>query len=330
MADLAVEAHGVWKRYGGHVAVRDLALKIPRGVVYGLLGPNGSGKTTTLRMLLRIIAPDEGTIRVLGEKPGVRLARRVGYLPEERGLYRKMTVERVLAYLGELRGLTHKDARAASARWLARVGLLEWRKNKVEDLSKGMQQKVQFVGALLHDPDLVILDEPWSGLDPINLEVLKEILVELRRAGRTILLSTHSLEQAEQICDGVCLIARSAVVLDGPLAQVRRRHGPPRVRLGIDEAAPLPPAAQALLDDPALVARRRAHGALEEIDLADAADPARLLAALVGAGARLTRFEVTTPSLREIYLEHVGGEATDGDAPQSALEAAAASRGSHE
>ncbi|HEU4641227.1 MAG TPA: ATP-binding cassette domain-containing protein, partial [Gemmatimonadaceae bacterium] len=220
MPQFAVEIDRVVKRYAGHDAVRELSLRIPAGTVYGLLGPNGAGKTTTIRMILDIIAPDEGAIRILGVPNTTRGATdRAGYLPEERGLYRRMRVRRVLRFLAQLRGVPTRVADRRIDEWLERLGLRDaerdWGQAKVDDLSRGMQQKVQFIGALLHDPALLILDEPFSGLDPINAQAMKDIIVELKRAGKTVVLSTHLMDNAERLCDAVCIIARGEKVLDG-------------------------------------------------------------------------------------------------------------------
>ena len=230
MSDLAIDIRNVVKRYEEHVAVRDLSLQVPRGSVYGLLGPNGAGKTTTIRMILDIILPDSGSISLFGQPNTKRgLLNRVGYLPEERGLYKKMQVRRVLLFLAELKG---RGARRTPSRrieeWLARFSLTSADKNwgdaKVDELSRGMQQKVQFIAALLHDPDLVILDEPFSGLDPINAQALKDAVVELKRRGRTVIFSTHIMDNAEKMCDSVCIIARAdEKVLDGTVAGVKQQ-----------------------------------------------------------------------------------------------------------
>src|SRR5688500_4624687 len=229
MTGPAIEIRNVVKRYAEHVAVRDLSLTVPRGSVYGLLGPNGAGKTTTIRMLLNIIAPDEGTIRIFGEphsKAGI--TDRVGYLPEERGLYRKMQVRRVLRFLAQLKGMSKTDADRRIDEWLVRLGLRtadkDWGDAKVDELSRGMQQKVQFISTLIHDPDLVILDEPFSGLDPINAQSLKDIVIELRQRGKSVILSTDLMDNAERLCDSVCIIARGEKVLDGAVAEVKAQQ----------------------------------------------------------------------------------------------------------
>src|SRR5688500_7761693 len=235
---LAVAINNVGKRYAGHVAVRDLSLRVPRGSVYGLLGPNGAGKTTTIRMILNIIAPDQGTIEVLGQpNSSTAVLDQVGYLPEERGLYKKMQVRRLLKFLGALKGVSPKDADRRIDVWMDRLSLRkpekDWGQAKVDELSRGMQQKVQFIGALLHDPELVILDEPFSGLDPINAQALKDTVVELKREGRTVIFSTHLMDSAERLCDAVCIIARVTKVLDGPIEEVPAEHGGTHVALSL-------------------------------------------------------------------------------------------------
>src|SRR5574338_812157 len=235
--DLAIDIQHVVKTYGDHVAVKDLSLQVPRGVVYGLLGPNGAGKTTTIRMILNIIAPDEGTIRVLGApSTDPSASDRIGYLPEERGLYRNMKVRDVLQFLGELRGMNRQDADRQIDVWLSRMSLTtadkDWGNSKVDELSRGMQQKVQFIGTLLHDPDLVILDEPFSGLDPINAQALKDTVVELRKRGKTVIFSTHLMDNAERLCDSVCIIAHGEKVLDGAVSAVKSAHGKRHIALG--------------------------------------------------------------------------------------------------
>jgi ABC-2 type transport system ATP-binding protein len=226
-----IELQQLRKAYGDFLAVDDVSLSVKPGQVYGLLGPNGAGKTTTIRMLMDIIAPDRGQVLFFG-KPRTRAElRRVGYLPEERGLYRKMTVLDHLVFLGELRGLSRRQAIPAIDGYLERIELTDWRKSKVEELSKGMQQKIQLVGTILHDPDIIVLDEPFSGLDPINQGLFKEILADFKAQGKTILFSTHVMEQAEKLCDAIGLIARGNVVLDGDLAEIKRSFGTRSYRL---------------------------------------------------------------------------------------------------
>jgi ABC-2 type transport system ATP-binding protein len=309
MSEPAIEIRNVAKRYAAHVAVRDLSLVIPRGSVYGLLGPNGAGKTTTIRMILDIIAPDSGTISVLGSAHRDRsIQDRVGYLPEERGLYKKMQVRRVLKFLGELKGLTGREADARITTWLERLGLRtpekDWGLAKVDELSRGMQQKVQFIGALLHDPDLVILDEPFSGLDPVNAQALKDTVVDLKRRGKTVIFSTHIMENAERLCDSVCIIAKGEKVLDGAVSDVRAAHGERTIALALDGDAS--PSVKAILDDASLVSEADDSNRFFELELAPGADANVLLRRLVEAGAPIRRFERVQPSLHSIFLEKVG------------------------
>lgn len=313
MPDYAIDIRSIVKRYEEHVAVKDLSLQVPRGSVYGLLGPNGAGKTTTIRMILDIIAPDSGTISIFGEPHRtIGLMNRVGYLPEERGLYKKMQVRRVLVFLAELKGL---DARTAGHRideWLERFDLAtadkNWGEAKVDELSRGMQQKVQFIATLLHDPDLVILDEPFSGLDPINAQALKDAVVELRKRGKTVIFSTHVMDNAEKMCDSVCIIARGEKVLDGPLAEVRQQHGGRNVALSLTNQ--LGDGVDAVLHDPHVVHRLDENNRFFELELTPGADPQTLLRRLMDAGAGIERFELVQPSLHQIFLQRVGAAGT--------------------
>ena len=309
MTTPAIEIQDIVKRYDHHVAVQSLSLTVPRGAVYGLLGPNGAGKTTTIRMLLNIISPDEGTIRVLGvPHSDPALVDRIGYLPEERGLYRKMQVKRVLRFLGELKGLGGKELDRRIEMWLERLqlknGSEDWGNAKVDELSRGMQQKVQFIGALLHEPELVILDEPFSGLDPINAQALKDTVVDLKKQNRTVIFSTHIMENAERMCDSVCIIARGQKVLDGGVAEVREAHGARMVALGLDGAPSA--AVQAVLRDAQFVNKVDDSNRFLEVELAPGAVAQELLAALMTAGATIERFELVRPSLHKIFLEKVG------------------------
>jgi ABC-2 type transport system ATP-binding protein len=311
----AIEISGVQKRYEAHVAVRDLSLRVPRGTVYGLLGPNGAGKTSTIRMIMNIIAPDAGEIRVLGvSSSDPSIADRVGYLPEERGLYRKMRVREVLRFLGRLKSLPKAGLDARIDGWLERfqlrgAGGTDWGRARVDELSRGMQQKVQFIGALLHDPELVILDEPFSGLDPVNAQALKDTVLELRTRGRTVIFSTHVMENAERMCDAVCIIARGEKVLDGTVSDVRAAHASRIVRL-VFEALP-EGGAMALLQDRATVVHGVEPSRHLEVELTASADPQRLLAGLLASGARIERFELVRPSLHRIFLERVGADGVE-------------------
>jgi ABC-2 type transport system ATP-binding protein len=315
-ASTVVQVTNATKRYAGHTAVRNLSLLVPQGSIYGLLGPNGAGKTTTIRMIMNIIVPDEGSVELFGQRGSGRdNSRRVGYLPEERGLYKKMKVVDILVFLAETKGVPRRRARDASLTWLERLGLGDWAFKKVDDLSKGMQQKVQFISTVLHEPTLLILDEPFSGLDPINSQVMKDTVIELARTGTTILFSTHIMEQAEKLCDSVCIIARGEKVLDGPLAQVKREHGGKHVVVAVERGSAQLDRA---LTDRALVAKAHNYGQYAELELADGADPQNLLVALIGAGARLTRFEITEPTLNQIFIDKVGANAARATAQEEA------------
>lgn len=324
MNDSALAVRGIVKRYGNHVAVDGVSFEVPRGVVYGVLGPNGAGKSTTLRMINDIIAPDAGEIKLLGRlSPGAAAATKIGYLPEERGLYPKMKVGEIVEFMGELRGLSRAEARRRGGAWLERLGLAKWTKNKVQDLSKGMQQKVQFATALLHEPELVILDEPWSGLDPINAEVLREVVAEIRASGRTVLFSTHQMEQAEKIVDALCIIARGKLVLEGNLREIKRglvAEG--WIALAFSDDAAREKAAS-LVAERTLVAEVRppSPGAVADLEVkaASGVSSQQLLAALLAAGVALHKFEVVVPTLHQIFVDKVGPEAavaerTEGEA----------------
>ena len=306
---LAVSINNVEKRYAGHVAVRELSLQVPKGSVYGLLGPNGAGKTTTIRMILNIIAPDRGTVELLGQpNTSAAVLDRVGYLPEERGLYKKMQVRRLLKFLGAIKGVSAKDADRRIDMWMERLELRkpdkDWGLAKVDELSRGMQQKVQFIGALLHDPELVILDEPFSGLDPINAQAMKDTVVDLKREGRTVIFSTHLMDSAERLCDAVCIIARGAKVLDGPIEEVRAQHGGTHVALSLGGNSGN--GVGAVLSDPRLIAKLDDSNRFFEIEVAPGADPQLLLRRLLEAGASIQRFELVRPSLHQIFLQKVG------------------------
>jgi ABC-2 type transport system ATP-binding protein len=258
-------------------------------------------------MMLNILTPDEGRITLFGGEAASRdLSARIGYLPEERGLYKKMRVGDHLTFLGEAKGIARSAARQKGAAWLERLGISDWTMRKVEDLSKGMQQKVQFIGALLHDPDLVLLDEPFSGLDPVNSQVMKDVVVELARSGKTVLFSTHIMEQAEKLCEHVCIIARGRKLVDGPLGDIKRTRGGHHLVVGFDGSVG---AAARVFADATLVKKVDDYGQYAEVELAPGADPQRVLRDLVTSGARLARFELREPSLLKIFIDLVGPEA---------------------
>lgn len=293
---------GVTKRFDDFTAVSDLSLAVSPGRIYGLIGPNGAGKTTTIRMIVNITAPDSGTIELFGQRMGRELQDRIGYLPEERGLYKKMRVDEQLRFFGELKNLSSKAADASIDHWLAKLKLTEWKKKKTDELSKGMQQKIQFITAVIHDPDLLILDEPFSGLDPVNVELLKDVVLELKASGKTIIFSTHLMEQAEKLCDDICLINRSQKILDGPLREVKQSFGRNSVALRVEGG-------NDVLEDKTLVAKIEQHSDEMEALLADGADAQELLRRLIAAKARITKFELVEPSLNDIFIEKVGGSA---------------------
>jgi len=297
----------VTKRFAGHTAVDSLSLTVPPGVIYGLLGPNGAGKSTTIRMIMGIYDPDAGAVRLFdGARGGVEQSQRIGYLPEERGLYPKMRVLDVLLFLAEMKGMDRRTARTKSLAWLERLGLSDWRLRKVNELSKGMQQKVQFISTIIHDPDLVVMDEPFSGLDPVNAQVLKDTLFDLRARGKTILLSTHIMEQAEKICDHICIIARGKKLVDGTMAEVKRTHGGQHVLVAFDGSKG---DADRIFADRRLVAKLDGSAQSAELELAANADAQEILKALVASGARLAKFELAEPSLNKIFIDLVGPEA---------------------
>ena len=306
-----VAIDSITKRFAGHVAVEALSLLVHRGAVYGLLGPNGAGKTTTIRMLMDITITDEGTVKLFGDSRGGRHhSARIGYLPEERGLYRKMKVRDMLVFLAEAKGVGRARARSKADEWLDRLGLADWRLRKVEELSKGMQQKVQFIGTMLHEPELLILDEPFSGLDPINQQALKDTIVRLSRGGTTIIFSTHQMEVAEKICDHVCIIARGRKVLDGALAEVKRRHGGTHVAVAFEDGAAGAAAMRNVAD---LVEKADDSGLFAELTLKAGTDPQQLLDRCVGSRVRLRRFEQVEASLNRIFLDLAGPQADGGE-----------------
>ncbi len=302
----------VSKHFAGHTAVAELSLSVPRGVIYGLLGPNGAGKTTTIRMIMNILEPDGGVVQVFGETDGGRAhSERIGYLPEERGLYRKMRVLDVLVFLGEMKGMDRRRARQQAEAWLERLGLGQWRLRRVDELSKGMQQKVQFISTVLHDPDLLILDEPFSGLDPVNAQVMKDTVLDLRSRGKTILFSTHIMEQAEKLCEQLCIIARGRKLVDGALSDIKRTRSGHHLVIGFDGS--LGGAAQVFADKE-LVSKIDNYGQYAELELASGADPQQILQRLVTSGARLSKFELQEASLHKIFIDLVGPDAARAEA----------------
>ena len=295
----AVSLKNVTKRYDALTAIRDFSLEISEASVFGLLGPNGAGKTTTIRMVMNIIAPDEGEIVVLGRRMEEATKDRIGYLPEERGLYGKMKVLDQLVFLGGIKSVPKEEARRRAEDWLGRLELSEWGDRLTADLSRGMQQKVQFIATVLHDPDLVVLDEPFAGLDPINTDLLRDIMLDLKEKGKTIIFSTHLMEHAERICDAICLINRGAKVLDGRLSEIKRRYGRNTVVMEFDGD-------EGFLNNSDLVKRKNWYGRYVEIQLQEKVDPQDLLKIAL-AKAKIRRFELAEPSLHDIFVEEVSG-----------------------
>jgi ABC-2 type transport system ATP-binding protein len=293
-----LELRTVRKSYDEFVAVDDLSFNIAAGQIYGLLGPNGAGKTSTIRMMIGIMLPDSGEVRMFGEPFHRRLLNRVGYLPEERGLYRKMKLLDHLVLLGELKGLGKADAASRSRKWCDRLQLAGWLDKKVEELSKGMQQKVQFIGALLHEPHFIIMDEPFAGLDPANTVLLKDVLLEMKQAGKTILFSTHRMDQVERLCDSICLINHGKAVLEGELKQIKARYGRRNVQVEYEGN-------DGFINDPNLVLSANNYGNYVEVKLKPGADSQDLLK-LVASRARVNRFELMEPSVEEIFIDVVG------------------------
>ena len=288
----------VTKSFGDFTAVGDLSLQVRPGRVFGLIGPNGAGKTTTIRMIVNIIAPDSGSIQLFGQQMTAALQDRIGYLPEERGLYKRMKVGEQLRFFAELKSLNGAEADKRIDEWLKRLELTAWKDKRTKELSKGMQQKIQFITAVIHDPDLVILDEPFSGLDPVNVELMKETILGQKSAGKTIILSTHQMEIAEKLCDDVCMINRAHKVLDGKLREIRRSFSRNAVALQFDGG-------NGVLNDSTLVANQRQRGDDTEVLLAAEANPQLLLKRLVESGAIIRRFELVEPTLHDIFIEKV-------------------------
>lgn len=285
----------ITKRYEDKTAVDALSLDIPKGVIYGMIGPNGAGKTTSIRMIMNIIAPDSGTIYFDGSEVDGSFRDRVGYLPEERGLYKKMTLKEVITYLADLKGYPAKKTAAAIGPWLERMNLSEYLDQKVEELSKGMAQKLQFVTTILHEPDIIILDEIFSGLDPINIELIKDVLLDLKREGRTILFSTHVMEQAEKLCDYICMISRGKKVLDGKIGDVKSQFGRNAVQIGFEGDGKF------IRNLPG-VREMTEFNNYVEVHLEDNAKPDIILKAAVEK-LTVNRFEIMEPSLYDIFID---------------------------
>jgi ABC-2 type transport system ATP-binding protein len=309
-----VQLNHVRKVYDTKVAVEDLSFTIEPGTMFGLLGPNGSGKTSSIRMMIGITVPDSGSVSLFG-KPFVRkMLARVGYLPEERGLYKKMKVLDQLVFLGQLRGLTASEANQRSRFWCEKLEITEAILKKTEDLSKGMQQKIQFIATLLHDPELIIMDEPFSGLDPVNAHLLMDALVGLRGEGKAVLFSTHRMDQVEKLCDNIALMHRGHLVLSGSMPEIKSSYPRNRVRIHFEGD-------DSFLRDPSIESCKR-YGGYVEITLRSSptlADDAQSLLAHAIRVARISRFEVTEPTLEDIFIEKVGEAAPAGNGAQLSM-----------
>ena len=290
----AIAIRGVTKAFGSTVAVNDLSLVVPRGSLYGFIGPNGSGKTTTLRMIMNILLPDQGGVEVFGRQETGAAHDDVSYLPEERGLYKKMTVRRLIRYYAMLKGMKQPQLDLEIGKWLDRMGLADCIDKKIEALSKGMAQKIQFVSAVVSQPALLILDEPFSGLDPVNAEVLKDAILDLRRAGTTIVFSTHDMSVAENLCDRIFMIFKGNKVLDGTLDEIQSNFGADTIRVRTEDGA-------AAFEGLAGIESINDLGNLQELRLTERADPQDLLRALVNRTS-VHHFEITRPSLHDIFV----------------------------
>ena len=297
-----LELNNVCKAYGKFVAVDSLSFNIEKGTMFGLLGPNGAGKTSTIRMMIGITMPDSGEVKMFGQPFKRELLKRVGYLPEERGLYPKMNVLEQLVFMGELHGLSASQAKERAMNWGGRLEIVDAYVKKTQELSKGMQQKIQFIATLLHDPDLIIMDEPFAGLDPGNSKLLQDVLLDLRNQGKTILFSTHRMDQVEKLCNNICLVNKGKVVLHGDLREIKSRYGRNTVQVAFDGS----PNGDSdfLSQHPAVKSLEHYEGYIQ-LKLAPNADAQQLLQA-VSQRSRLSRFEVMEPSLEDIFIEVVG------------------------
>ncbi|QHN02712.1 ATP-binding cassette domain-containing protein [Granulicella sp. WH15] len=293
-----VQLQNIRKAYDTKVAVHGLSLSIEPGTMFGLLGPNGSGKTSSIRMMIGMTVPDSGSVRLFGQPFSRAALHRVGYLPEERGLYKKMKVMEQLVFLGQLHGLDAATAGKRAHVWCEQMQILEAVNKRTEELSKGMQQKIQFIASLLHEPELIIMDEPFSGLDPVNATLLMDTLLELRKQGRTILFSTHRMDQVEKLCDEIAIIYKGNLVLEGAMREIKSRYPANRVQIYFSGDS-------SFLQHPAIASAKTYSGHAELI-LNDPAMAQSLLAEAVARGTCITRFEVMEPTLEEIFIESVG------------------------
>jgi ABC-2 type transport system ATP-binding protein len=292
----AVEVSHIAKSFADKVAVDDLSFSLEQGEIFGLIGPNGAGKTTTIRMMMDIIKPDSGRVTVFGERLGEATKNRLGYLPEERGLYKKMRVIESIIYLASLKGMSKEAAVARANQLLGRTGMLPHQRKKIDELSTGMGQIIQFIVTIIHDPELLVMDDPFSGLDPVNTELLKSMLLDLRQEGKAIILSTHQMNQVEELCDRILMVNRGRAVLYGGLAEIKSRYRSNSVHIDF----------KGELGEVPGVARKQAHRGYTELFLDGGTTPQEVLEYLIGRGVGIKRFEIATPPLRDIFIDVVG------------------------
>ncbi|MEO8572380.1 MAG: ATP-binding cassette domain-containing protein [Pyrinomonadaceae bacterium] len=298
--NVTLRVREVSKRFGDFSAVEDLSFDVCAGRVFGFLGPNGAGKTTTIRMIVGITVPDEGSIELFGQRISPALQDKIGYLPEERGLYKKMKIADQLRYFAALKGVSSSDAEKKMDFWLDRMNLGEWKKKKTTDLSKGMQQKVQFISTVLHDPDLLILDEPFSGLDPLNVEFLMDVISEFKTNDKTIIFSTHLMETAERLCNDILLINKARNVISGSLREVKESYGQNLIALRVSGG-------EQVLADPEIISKRTEHADEIIVHLTNGTSPQTLLRKLIDGGAVISKFEKVEASLNDIFIDKIRG-----------------------
>ncbi|RPH33759.1 MAG: ATP-binding cassette domain-containing protein [Bacteroidales bacterium] len=287
-----IELNHITKSFGKNVAVNDLSLDVPEGSIYGFIGPNGSGKTTTIRMIMNIFYPDSGIIKVFNGEQAGNLLDRVGYLPEERGLYKKMKVKELISFYGELKHVSNPSREADY--WLEKFDLSNWAKKKVETLSKGMSQKVQFIITIINKPEIIILDEPFSGLDPVNAEIIKEVILDLRAKGSTIVFSTHDMSVAEKMCDFISMIYKGKKVLDGTLESIQKQFGQDTIRIQMEGGV-------SMLNGIAGIEKINDFGQIQELRMIPGTDSQQILSDIISK-TRVTKFEIASPSLNDIFI----------------------------
>jgi ABC-2 type transport system ATP-binding protein len=290
-----LKIHNVVKKFGNYTASNNTSFSVKQGTIFGLLGPNGAGKTTLIRMICNIFSPDEGEIILFDEKMSPHLQNRIGYLPEERGLYKKIKVLEQIAYFGELKGMTHKDAIISARFWLEKMGAIGWENKKIEELSKGMQQKIQFISTVVHSPDFLILDEPFSGFDPINTELLKNIILEMRANGKTIILSTHIMSQVEEMCDEVCMINKGNMVLNGKVSDIRKSYQKNTIHLEFSGELNL-----SKFENMKIISQSEGNAVLKMLD--SDFDKNKFLAEIISQ-VELSKFLIETPNMHEIFID---------------------------